>query len=319
MFDLIPLGTGSALPSRERHFSATVVEQEGRLFLFDCGEGTQYRFLDAGLRMTRLEAIFITHLHGDHYFGLPGLISTLTLLNHTRPLTLVGPTGLKAYMEAIPSRKKSHETSIEIEFLEIDPEAEHTVVYETEQCRVTSRPLHHSVQTAGYRFEEGDRPGNLDVERAKALGLHDFVQYRALKDGVPVTAPNGRRVAPEDVVGDTHPGATYAYLTDTMPCEQSVRLAEGADLVYHEATFLEADRSRAIQTRHATAREAATIAREAGARHLLIGHFSGRYKDAAPLVREAREVFKNTDAAKELKRYTLDADVASTENLRDPF
>ena len=315
MFEVIPLGTGSALPSRERHFSATVVQLESSLFLFDCGEGTQHRFLDADLRLTRIEAIFITHLHGDHYFGLPGLLSTLTLLNHDKPLAVVGPRGVKEFIDSIPSRNKAHETSLDINILEIDPQNASGQVFETAACAITTEPLVHSVQTAGYRFQEKDRPGNLDVNRARMLGIHDFMDYRALKEGRSILTPDGKRIAPEMLVGPTHPGATFAYITDTMPCPGGSILANDAHLVYHEATFIETDRQRAEQTKHATAREAATIASDAGAHQLLIGHFSGRYKESAPLLEEARAVFKNTHVAEELKPYAVSADVAPTENL----
>ena len=315
MIEVIPLGTGSALPSTDRHYSSTVVQQENRLFLFDCGEGTQFQFLHADLRLSRLEAIFITHLHGDHYFGLPGLLSTLTLLNHERPLKIVGPTGLQAFLSSIPSRKKSHEPTLKIEFIEIEPGSTFTTVYESDLCRVTSRPLTHSVQTAGYRFDEKDRPGNLDIERARELGLTHFTDYRALKSGVAVTTPEGRLVNPSEVVSAPHPGASFAYVTDTLPCDNGKLLSQNANLVYHEATFIETDKERAVQTMHSTAREAAIIAQEACVERLLIGHFSGRYKSSSVLIEEARTVFKNTDAAEELKRYTLSADVASTENM----
>ena len=315
MIEVIPLGTGSALPSLERHYSATVVQKNSRLFLFDCGEGTQFRFLKAGLRLTRIEAIFITHLHGDHYFGLPGLLSTLTLMNYETQLTIVGPVGLKQFLDAIPSRNKAHETSLHLNIKEIDPEEEITMVYETPDCQVISRPISHSVQTAGYRFNEKDRPGNLNVERARELGVYDFMDYRALKDGIAVTTSDGTQVTPGDVVGPTHHGTSFAYVTDTMPCDGGIQLARNCDLLYHEATFAEIDRQRAVQTKHSTAHEAATIAKEANVKHLLIGHFSGRYKNPEILVEEARKVFKNTDAAEELKRYELLDAVAPGENL----
>ena len=316
MIEVIPLGTGSALPSKERHYSATVVEHNSSLFLFDCGEGTQFQFLHADLRPTRIEAIFITHLHGDHYFGLPGLLSTLTLLGHEKRLTIVGPQGLKDFLDSIPSRMKAHETTLDVNLIEIDPEAEYTVAYDSPNCQITSRPISHSVQTAGYRFQEKDRPGNLNVAYAKKLGIYDYTDYRALKEGIAVTNAQGIRIEPKEVVGPTHRGASFAYVTDTMPCEGGLKLAERSDLLYHEATFTEEHQQRAVQTRHSTAKEAATIAKEAHTKHLLIGHFSGRYKDTSILVEEARQVFKNTDAAEELKRYAIMDTVAPSEHLK---
>ena len=305
MLHITPLGIGSALPSTDYHFSSTAAETESQLFLFDCGEGTQVRFLEAGLRPSRLRGIFITHLHGDHYFGLPGLLSTLSLLKHPHPLSIVGPVGLRDFLDALPSRSPENELPFPIEFVELDSPLQAETVFESDQCRVLAHSIEHSVFTAGYRFEEKDRPGNLDVERAQELGVDDFNDYRRLKEGHAVTLPDGRIVHPNEVVSPVQPGSSFAYVTDSRPCEGGIALARNADLLYHEATFLEEDHSRAHQTKHSTAREAAGVALEAGAKKLLIGHFSARYKEAGQLVAEAREVFQNTEAAEELKRYAL--------------
>ena len=304
MIHVTPLGVGSALPSTTYHFSATVVELENQLFLFDCGEGTQVRFLEAGFNFSRLQAVFITHLHGDHYFGLPGLMSTMHLLNHPRELTVVGPTGLREYMTAMPARLSQREAAFSAKYLELASDVGREV-FSSKSCRVVAEPLVHSVPAYGYRFEEKDRPGNLDVEKAQALGIYDYNDYRDLKEGRPVERPDGTLVEPGELVGPSHPGASFAYVTDSRPCDAGCRLARNADLLYHEATFLDIDRERAEHTMHATAREAAEVAAAAGAGKLLIGHFSARYDDAGSLVTEAREYFQNTEAAEELKRYSV--------------
>ena len=305
MLEVIPLGTGSALPSRTNHFSATAVETAQSLFLFDCGEGTQHQMLQASLRWSRLKAICITHLHGDHYFGLPGLLSTLSLLQHNKPLVLVGPAGLKSFIKSLPSRNPNEQHAFPIQYVELENETALREIFASDECRMLAHPIEHSIPAFGFRLEEADTPGNLNVEKAKALGLDDFEDYRRLKNGEHVQLADGSRLNPEEVVTSPKRGAVFAYITDTRPCKGSVDLARNADLVYHEATFMHDELERAIVTHHSTTLEAAQVASDAGVKRLLIGHFSGRYKAHQQLVREAQNTFKNTEAAEELKRYTL--------------
>ncbi|MCH8961342.1 MAG: ribonuclease Z [Bacteroidetes bacterium] len=302
--EIIPLGTASAVPTRERHLSGTALRREGRLLLFDCGEGTQFQLLRAGLKRSHLDAIFITHLHGDHYFGLMGLLSTLALLNRIEPLTLVGPAGIAEIVQAMPGVRQD-DLPFHLAYVELWDDLRHEVVFETKAFTVEARPLDHRVFTVGYRFQGKTQPGNLDVEQAQALGVTEYRHYRALKAGEDVTLDDGRRVPPEAVVGPPRPGGSFAYVTDTRPCEAAVTLARDADLLYHEATFGEDLPERAAETGHSTAHQAAEIARRAGAKKLILGHFSARYKDVSVLVEEARDVFQNTEAAEELKRYKI--------------
>jgi ribonuclease Z len=308
---LIPLGTSAALPLRNRHFSAVALQWAGRLLLFDCGEGTQFQLLRAGLKAPRIEALFLTHLHGDHWYGLPGLLATLGMVGHARPLTLVGPHGLAACLAALPGMDAQ---PFPLLFVELDEGFGQGIVYETAAFTVEARPLAHTVFTVGYRFQERTRPGNLIPDALRHLGVTDYAHLRQLKAGHAVTLPDGRTVRPQDVTGPSKPGVSFAYVTDTRPCEGGRLLARGVDLLYHEATFAEAHRDRAVETGHSTAREAAGVARAAGARRLLLGHFSARYPDPAVLVAEARTVFQNTEAAMELEAYSPhenEEDVAS--------
>ena len=307
--EIIPLGTASAVPTRERHLSSTALLCQGRMILFDCGEGTQFRLLRAGLKPSRLDAICITHLHGDHYFGLMGLLSTMALFKRTEPLTLVGPAGLASILQALPGVQED-DLSFRIEYVELWDDLKHAVVLETETYTVEARPLEHRVFTVGYRFQGKTQPGRLDVERARALGVTDYRHYRALKAGQAVALDDGRVVQPEAVVGPARPGSAFAYVTDTRPCEAAVTLARDADLLYHEATFGDDMPKRADETGHSTARQAADVARRAGVKTLILSHFSARYKDVSGLVEEARAVFQNTEAAEELKRYVLGHDHA---------
>jgi ribonuclease Z len=304
--DVIPLGTASAVPTEDRHLSALALKRKGRTLLFDCGEGTQYRLRDAGLSWARVDAIFVTHLHGDHCYGLPGLLSTMDLQQRTDPVTLVLPPGgsamLRATLGTAPDR-----LSFPVEVVGADAALERGPAYTTEECVVEARRLEHGNDFAmGFRFEERPRPGRFDATRARALGVPEGPAFGRLQDGQSVTTPDGATVDPEQVLGPPRPGIAVAYVTDTRPCGGGRALAASADLLYHDATFADDHAARARETGHSTAREAAGVAREAGAERLLLGHLSARYSDPTPLAREARAVFPASTVAEELRHYELD-------------
>lgn len=302
---LIPLGTASAIPMHGRHLSATALHRKGRVLLFDCGEGTQYQLLKTGLKRTRVDAIFITHFHGDHLYGLMGLVSTMAMQHRKEPLTIVAPQGLRQIMNGIPG-VAPYELPFPVELVEVEDGFGKRVVLETDEFTVMARPLTHRDFAMGFRFEEHTRPGHLQPEKARALGATEYHQFRQLKAGRPVTLDDGTTVEPEQVLGPERPGIAVAYVTDTRPCEGGRQLARDADLLIHEATFGDDMQARAIETGHSTACEAAEIARDADAEKLLLTHFSARYEDPALLVDEAQSVFPNTEAAEELNRYALD-------------
>lgn len=302
---IIPLGTASAIPAHGRHLSACALEREGRVWLFDCGEGTQYQLLRAGLKRSRIDGIFISHFHGDHLYGLMGLMATMALLRREEPMAIVAPRGIQSILEAMPGAEPDL-LPFAIDFVELDEGFGHDIVFEDDEFTVTARPLEHRTFAMGFRFEEHTRPGHLHPEKARALGVTDYADFRRLKDGQPVTLDDRTTVEPEEVLGPERPGIAFAYVPDTRPCEGGRLLARDADLLYHEATFGEDLQQRAIETGHSTAREAAEVARDAEAKRLLLGHFSARYDDPAPLVTEARTVFPAAEAAVELNRYELD-------------
>jgi ribonuclease Z len=306
VFDVVPLGTGSALPTKARHLSGTAVRRDGRVVLFDCGEGTQLQMAQAGLGRGRLDAVCITHLHGDHLYGLPGLLTTLALLGRTAPLTVVGPEALEGVLEAMPGLQADR-LPFELRHVGLAEGFAHAVVYEDDHVTVEARPIEHRVFCAGYRYAEKARPGHVDGPAARAAGLTTGPQFEAVKRGEPAVLADGRTVSPEGLVGPARPGASFAYVLDTVPCATGVELARGVDLLLHEATFGDAFAERAAETGHSTARQAAGVARDAGAGRLLITHFSARYGDVAALVAEAREVFPATEAATELAVYAVGA------------
>ncbi|MFB6272354.1 MAG: ribonuclease Z [Salinibacter sp.] len=303
--NVIPLGTASALPTEDRYLSALAIKRKGRVLLFDCGEGTQYRLMDAGLSRVRVDAIFVTHLHGDHCYGLPGLLATLALQQRRAPVTLVVPPGGRAMLDAVPGDGPD-DLPFPLRITEVDETLSHAVVYETEEFTVEARPLDHRGFAMGFRFEERTRPGRFDPEAARALGVPEGPAFGRLQEGTPVAAADGTMVQPEQVLGPPRPGISVAYVTDTWPCDGGRALADEADLLYHDATFADEHRDRAERTGHSTARQAATVAQEVEAQRLLLGHLSARYPDPTPLVREARSIFSEAEVAEELRRYALD-------------
>ncbi len=290
------LGCGSALPTTKYNPSAQALTLRGKVYLVDCGEGTQLQIRRQGLHFGRIHTIFISHLHGDHCFGLPGLLSTLSMLGRTGELHIHGPEGLTEYIDA---HRKSFlaECSYEIITHEHDYRKSE-VIHEDPSLCVRSLPLSHRIPTMGFLFEERCAARHLDKPAV------DFYQvprccYPAILLGESYTAQDGS-IIPNNRL--TKPGRIprrYAYCSDTEYFPNLIEQVRGVDLLYHEATFGEDLRARLATTAHSTAREAATIALKAEVKRLLIGHYSSRYTDVTPLLDEARSVFPNTTAAQE--------------------
>lgn len=290
------LGCGSALPTTKHNPSAQALTLRGKVYLVDCGEGTQLQIRRQGLHFGRIHTIFISHLHGDHCFGLPGLLSTLSMLGRTGTLHIHGPEGLTEYIDA---HRKSFlaECSYEIITHEHDYRKSE-VIHEDPSLCVRSLPLSHRIPTMGFLFEERCAARHLDKPAV------DFYQvprccYPAILLGESYTAQDGS-IIPNNRL--TKPGRVprrYAYCSDTEYFPNLIEQVRGVDLLYHEATFGEDLRARLATTAHSTAREAATIALKAEVKRLLIGHYSSRYTDVTPLLDEARSVFPNTTAAQE--------------------
>ncbi|EEN82619.1 ribonuclease Z [Porphyromonas endodontalis ATCC 35406] len=290
------LGCGSALPTTKHNPSAQALTLRGKVYLVDCGEGTQLQIRRQGLHFGRIHTIFISHLHGDHCFGLPGLLSTLSMLGRTGELHIHGPEGLTEYIDA---HRKSFlaECSYEIITHEHDYRKSE-VIHEDPSLCVRSLPLSHRIPTMGFLFEERCAARHLDKPAV------DFYQvprccYPAILLGESYTAQDGS-IIPNNRL--TKPGRIprrYAYCSDTEYFPDLIEQVRGVDLLYHEATFGEDLRARLATTAHSTARDAATIALKAEVKRLLIGHYSSRYTDVTPLLDEARSVFPNTTAAQE--------------------
>ncbi|MEE9392838.1 MAG: ribonuclease Z [Planctomycetota bacterium] len=295
------LGTSSAIPTFKRGLSATFLDRGAQSFLFDCGEGTQFQIMRAGLRRGRLAAIFITHLHGDHCYGLPGFLSSLGLNNREAKLDIYGPEGVKRLVDFFLSFPRKMRLSYEIEVHEIPPGFEGEIL-DHKEYRVRTLPLFHRVPTQGYRFEEKPRPGVFDEEKAEALGIPFGPERGQLIRGEALTLADGTRIEASAVVGPSRPGKSFVYCTDTGFCINAKRLAEGCDLLLHEATYGDELTELARERRHATIRQAAAVARAAGAKKFVATHFSTRYDrhGIAKLEEEGRELFPDIIMAKDL-------------------
>ena len=296
---VIPLGTSSGKPTLKRNVSALAIAREAEWLLFDCGEGTQMQVARAGLNPNRLAAIFITHLHGDHFNGLAGLLSTMGMDRRARDLTLIGPPGINEYLETL-ARLKILFVNFPLEVRELGSDTNLAPVYETPEYVVSAHPLDHRLFALGYRVEERPRPGRFNLDRARELGIPEGPLFRRLQLGEDIRLDDGRTIRSTDVLGPPRLGRTVAYCTDTRPFGGAIKLARDADLLIHEATYTEELSEEARDYGHSTAAQAARIARESGARRLMITHFSTRYPDLTPLFEEARAVFPDTRLAEEL-------------------
>jgi len=296
---VIPLGTSSGKPTIKRNVSALAVAREAEWLLFDCGEGAQTQIAKAGLSPNRLVAVFITHLHGDHLNGLPGLLSTMGLDRRTRELTLAGPPGVREYLNTL-ERLRVIFINYPLDLKELTASADSKAVFEAPDYTVTARPLDHRLFALGYRVDECARPGRFNVELARELDVPEGPLWGRLQSGDDVKLDDGRTIHSSDVLGAPRPGNSVAYCLDTRPCAASIELARGVDLLIHEATYTEEFAAEARQYGHSTAAQAARTARDAGARKLLITHFSARYADMAVLLDEARAIFPETILAEDL-------------------
>lgn len=295
-FEVTILGSSSALPTSQRFPAAHVLNVHERLFLIDCGEGTQIQLRRYRLKLSRLHHIFISHLHGDHTLGLVGLISTLNLLGRKQPLTI------HAHQELQPILEQNikffiNELQFKLIFQALDKKKNKTI-YEDENITVEAVQLKHRIPSRGFIFREKPKLPNIKkhlIERY-SIPLADIVK---IKHGADYTTSTGMTIPNSELTYIASKPRSYAYCSDTKYFEKLADLVKNVDLLYHEATFCNDNEKMARATGHSTATQAATIAREAGAKQLIIGHFSSRYKDADVLVNEARQIFTETYAAED--------------------
>jgi ribonuclease Z len=295
-FEVTILGSGSALPTLQRNPSAHFVECNNRYFLIDCAEGTQIQLRKFKVKFQKIDAILITHLHGDHYFGLVGLISSMHLLGRDKKLLIVGPEHLENLIRP-QLELGGHQLNFEIEFKAL-PYPCTEIVFEDKKVQITCFPLVHRIPTHGFMICEKAAKFKLNKAAFDEYGLK-LEDIPKIKEGFDITLENGTTIPNEKLVLQPESPKKYAYCSDTKYTEKFLPFIQGVDLLYHEATFLEEHRSRAKQTYHSTAGDAAKIAKQAEVKKLIIGHFSSRYQDFEEHEVEAQIIFENTVLAED--------------------
>lgn len=296
-FELHILGCGSALPTMQHAPTSQVLNIREKLFMIDCGEGTQLQFRKARLRFNRLNQIFISHLHGDHCFGLIGLISTLGLLGRTGDLVIHSVADLEKIL-----RPQLEYYCRDLSFEVIIKPFDHTkneVIYEDRSVKVSTIPLDHRIACAGFLFEEAENDLHLDGAAVKFYNI-PIKELAGIKKGEDYMTEDGQLIPNCRLTKPANVSRKYAFCSDTAYSESIVPIIQGVDLLYHEATFLEEDKARAAQTRHTTAGQAAQIALKANVKKLMLGHYSSRYSDDSLFLEEAVKIFPHTILANEL-------------------
>ena len=299
---LVFLGTGAGVPSKFRNVSSILLDltdSNGEAWLVDAGEGAQLQLMKTSVGPKKIRRIFVSHLHGDHLFGLPGLLSTRSFQENAGPLDLYGPVGIGEFVESTLRLSSSHLT-YDVAIHEVQDGQE---LFHENRFRVTTRLLDHVVPSFGYRMEEDERPGELQVDKLRELGLGPGPYYGRLKAGEEVTLDDGRIVNGKDFLGPGRPGRVLAICSDTRPSPNAIDLARGADIFVHESTYARAETDMAPGYGHSTCVEAAELAVLAGCRTLLLTHFSARYSpdDMGVLQAQAREIFPETYVMNDLQ------------------
>lgn len=304
--ELIFLGTSAGVPTRNRNMTSILLNLQqptlAQMWLFDCGEGTQHQFLKTDHHPGKLDKIFITHLHGDHLFGLPGLLCSRSMQGNPSPLTLYGPKGLKEFVETA-LRLSGSWTDYPLTVEEISAGE----VFDDGYFKVTAYPLNHPVECYGYRIEQHDKPGPLDAARLLADGIKAGPLFQQLKKGLTVEMPDGRIVNGQHYLGPSTPGIKLAIFGDTAPCPAAVELARDVDVMVHETTLEHEMAEKANSRGHSSSIQAAQLAREANVGKLIITHVSSRYdrQGCQRLLEECRTVFEPCELAEDFSLFPL--------------
>ena len=300
------LGTGAGSPSKQRNVSSLalkLLEERKTLWLFDCGEATQHQVLRTTIRPRKIEKIFITHLHGDHIFGLPGLLSSRSFQGGNEPLTIYGPKGIKEYVQVALKVSESR-LSYPLKFVELTDDGE---VFSDKTFTVYAKKLDHKIACFGYRVVERDHPGELQVDKLRALGVPSGPIYGKLKAGLTVTLDDGRTLDGKEFIGKPQPGRVVAILGDTRKTKAAVELAKDADVLVHESTFAKNEGKMARRYYHSTSAQAAQIAKQAHAKRLLLNHISARYvgRAAGQLAKQVKDIFENTQVVNDFDEVNI--------------
>ncbi|HEX16796.1 MAG: ribonuclease Z [Thermoplasmata archaeon] len=294
---VIFLGTGGSWPTVKRNVTSIAIKRGGEIILMDCGEGTQRQIQRSGLSYMQIKSIFISHFHGDHFLGLPGLIQTMQLNDREEPLRIYGPRGTREIVEEL--KNLGHfKPSYEIEGIDLDEGDEVRFDgYSVKPFRVK-----HNVPTLGFVLEEDQRPGRFNKSKALELGIPEGPLFGKLQRGESVRLKDGRIITPDMVLGPPRPGRKIVYSGDTRPCDKVIEYAKDADILIHDSTFLSDLEDLAREYAHSTARQAAEIASKANVDKLILTHISPRYVDDKEFEREAREIFDNSLVARDFMK-----------------
>ena len=295
MLRIIFLGTGGSLPTRNRNPSAIMINRKGELLLFDCGEGTQQQMMRAKTGMMSLSSIFITHLHADHFLGIPGLMQTMSFMGRKEPLLIYGPEGTREFTELFEALGYFN-LKYEVRGIELKPGD----LVEREEYVIRALKTEHNISSLGYALIENPRPGRFNREKAIELGIPPGPLFAKLQKGNPVEV-NGKLINPEDVMGAPRPGRTVVYSGDTRPCKSILEASRNADVLIHDGSFADEMADWAEESKHSTAGEVAALAKEAEVRKLILTHISSRYTDdAEPILTDSKKIFENVIIAEDL-------------------
>ncbi|MFS0822833.1 ribonuclease Z [Bacillus sp. 1P02SD] len=303
--EVVFLGTGAGVPAKERNVTSIalqLLDERRATWLFDCGEATQHQILYTSIKPGKIEKVFITHLHGDHIFGLPGLLGSRSFQGGESLLTVYGPKGIKAFIDTSLTVSTTH-IRYPLEVVEI----EEGVVFEDDQFCVLAQELDHGIQSYGYRIVEKDLPGTLLVNKLSKEGIKPGPIYQKIKEGQTVVLEDGRMINGEEYIGPPKQGRVVTILGDTRYVQESIELAKNADLLIHEATFSSNEAGLAHDYFHSTTTQAAEVARQAGVKNLILTHISSRYQgeDSQKLLEEAQQVFQHTYMSKDFFRFDI--------------
>ena len=300
------LGTSSGVPSLTRNVSSLALKlsQSSEVWLFDCGEGTQHQIMKSNIKSSQIKKIFITHMHGDHIYGLPGLLATLGLSGNSSGIEIIGPSELKSYI--VSALRSSYcNLSFPLNFIEVeDFAAQNKALFESSKVEVCCACLKHRLPAYGYRVNEKNKPGIFDVKKAKDLKIPPGPIYSELQEGKTVVLNDGRSFSGKDFVGPPRKGESFVYCTDTVFSDSAIKLAQNADLLVHESTFSKQDEKMAYEKLHSTTIMAAKTALLSNSKKLIITHLSPRYTQKSSikpsdLLKEAQNIFPNTFLAKD--------------------
>jgi len=295
------LGTAASIPTSTRGLSSVAVQREGELFLFDCGEGTQRQMIQARIGFNRKTRLFVTHMHGDHILGVPGILQTMSLLGRDKHLEIYGPNGTEAFIDAI-IRTVEFSLGFPVEVHEVEEEG---LVCRGKGYEVHSAWTEHSIPSLAYALVEKPRPGRFSPEKAESLGVPKGPLWHRLQEGEEVRLADGRVIVPRDILGPPRPGRKIVYVGDTKPSDKIAEFAEGADMLIHESTFSDDLSERAEEDLHSTPSGAALVAKKAGVRLLVLTHISARYGDPSILLEEAKKTFPEVRVAEDFMRIDI--------------